>query len=419
MRYPAYIEKDFSFPQFYRVRLNPPSRALANPAGVLEKELVQALDQAGIKSGQTVAVGVGSRGINQISSLVSTICRCIRDRSAVPFIVPAMGSHGSATPQGQAMMLEKLGVTPDNCNAEIKPAMDAVEVATVCNDVPVFFSGQALAADHSICINRIKPHTKFKGDVESGLYKMMVVGMGKHQGALAYHNNALKYGFYNLLLNMGDAVIKNTNLRLGIGVVEDCYDQVMDIQVIAAGKIRETEPRLLKTAKENFPCLPYDELDVLAIRQIGKEISGSGMDPNVTGRTFDLMEDDFSGVLNAKRVVVMDLSAKTCGNAIGVGNADIITEKVFSEMDYEATLMNALTSMSLRKAFTPVRLPTRKKALQAAFQTIGPIAPDDVRAVIIQDTMHTTDFLISQALVEKTKQLPFVESIEKTDLVLD
>nr|WP_319493835.1 hypothetical protein [uncultured Desulfobacter sp.] len=419
MRYPAYIEKDFSFPQFYRVRLNPPSRAMPDPAGVLEKELVQALDQVGIKPGQTVAVGVGSRGINQISSLVSTICRSIRERSAVPFIVPAMGSHGSATPQGQAMMLEKLGVTPGTCNAEIRPEMDTVQVATVCNEVPVFFSGQALAADHSICINRIKPHTKFKGDVESGLYKMMVVGMGKHQGALAYHNNALKYGFYNLLLKMGDAVTKNTNLRLGIGVVEDRYDQVMDVQVIAADKIRETEPLLLKTAKENFPCLPYDKLDVLAVRQIGKEISGSGMDPNVTGRTFDLMEDDFSGVLNAKRVVVLDLSAKTCGNAIGLGNADIITEKVFTDMDYEATLMNALTSMSLRKAFTPVRLPTRKKALQAAFQTIGPIAPDDVKAVIIQDTMHTTDFLISQALVEKTQQLPWVECIEKTDLVLD
>nr|WP_321403800.1 hypothetical protein [uncultured Desulfobacter sp.] len=419
MRYPAYIEKDFSFPQFYRVRLNPPSRAMPDPAGVLEKELVQALDQVGIKPGQTVAVGVGSRGINQISSLVSTICRSIRERSAVPFIVPAMGSHGSATPQGQAMMLEKLGVTPGTCHAEIRPEMETVQVATVCNEVPVFFSGQALAADHSICINRIKPHTKFKGDVESGLYKMMVVGMGKHQGALAYHNNALKYGFYNLLLKMGDAVTKNTNLRLGIGVVEDRYDQVMDVQVIAADKIRETEPLLLKTAKENFPCLPYDELDVLAIRQIGKEISGSGMDPNVTGRTFDLMEDDFSGVLNAKRVVILDLSAKTCGNAIGLGNADIITEKVFADMDYEATLMNALTSMSLRKAFTPVRLPTRKKALQAAFQTIGPIAPDDVKAVIIQDTMHTTDFLISQALVEKTQQLPWVECIEKTDLVLD
>ena len=419
MRYPAYIEKDFSFPQFYRVRLNPPSQAMSDPAGVLEKELIPALDQVGIKPGQTVAVGVGSRGINQISSLVSTICRSIRDRSAVPFIVPAMGSHGSASPEGQAMMLENLGVTPDICNAEIKPDMDTVQVATVCNDVPVFFSGQALAADHSICINRIKPHTKFKGDVESGLYKMMVVGMGKHQGALAYHNNALKYGFYNLLLNMGDAVIKHTNLRLGIGVVEDRYDQVMDLQVIAADKIRETEPLLLKTAKENFPCLPYDQLDVLAIRQIGKEISGAGMDPNVTGRTFDLMEDDFSGVLNAKRVVILDLSAKTCGNAIGLGNADIITEKVFADMDYEATLMNALTSMSLRKAFTPVRLPTRRKALQAAFQTIGPIAPDEVTAVIIQDTMHTTDFLISQAMVEKTKQLPFVESIEKTDLVLD
>nr|WP_320016330.1 lactate racemase domain-containing protein [uncultured Desulfobacter sp.] len=405
MRYPAYLEKKFNFPGFYRVKLALPSMALSDPAKDLKIQLDQALDQSPIKPGQTVAVGVGSRGINAIAELVAQICRSIKDKGAYPVIVPAMGSHGSATPEGQEKTLAKLGVTSDVCQAAIAPEMDAVEVGSVFEAVPVYFSKKAMEADHSICINRIKPHTKFKGDVESGLYKMLVVGMGKHTGALTYHNFALKYGFHALLKAMGDKIIEQTNLCLGIGVVEDAYDQVMKIEVIPAAKISNREPDLLALAKSHFPSLPYKNLDLLVVRQIGKEISGSGMDPNVTGRTCDLMEDDFSQSLYAKRLVILDLSANTAGNAIGLGNADIITEKIFAGMDYQATIMNALTAMSLKKAAIPVRLPNEEKAIQAGFQTIGPVSSEKVRAVIIRDTMHTTDFLISEALARETEKL--------------
>lgn len=405
MRYPEYIERKFNFPGFYRVKLALPSMVLPDPAGDLKEQLAQALDQSAIEPGQTVAVGVGSRGINKIANLVAQICRSIRKKGAHPVIIPAMGSHGSATPEGQEKILAKLGVTSNICQATIASQMDAVKVGTVFDDVPVYFSKKAMEADHSICINRIKPHTKFKGDVESGLYKMLVVGMGKHTGALTYHNFALKYGFHRLLKAMGDTIIKQTNLCLGIGVLEDAYDQVMKIEVIPATQISTREPGLLALAKAYFPSLPYKELDLLVVRQIGKEISGSGMDPNVTGRTCDLMEDDFSQNLDAKRLVILDLSANTAGNAIGLGNADIITEKVFAGMDYQATIMNALTSMSLKKASIPVRLPSEEKAVQAGFQTIGPVPPEKVRAVIIRDTMHTTDFLVSEGLARETEKL--------------
>ncbi len=411
MRYPAYLEEKFNFPEFYRVRLAPPSMALSDPAGTLNAQLVLALDQAGVEPGQTVAIGVGSRGINRIPELVAQICRSIRAMGADPVIIPAMGSHGSATPEGQEKTLAKLGITSGVCDAPVEPDMAAVQVGTVFDNVPVYFSKKALQADHSICINRIKPHTKFKGSVESGLYKMLVVGMGKHTGALTYHNFALKHGFYKLLRVMGDTVIEKTNFRLGIGVVEDAYDQVMNIEVIPAAQIRAREPGLLAQAKSHFPSLPYKELDLLVVQQIGKEISGSGMDPNVTGRTCDLMEDDFSKSLDVKRVVILGLSPNTAGNAIGLGNADIITEKVFAGMDYQATLMNALTSMSLKKASIPIRLPSEEKAIQAGFLTIGPVAAEDVRAVIIKDTMHTTDFLVSAGLVAETEKLPHLKEI--------
>jgi len=406
MRYPAYLEKKFNFPGFYRVKLARPSMALPDPANHLKVQLARALDPSPIKPGQTVAVGVGSRGINTIAGLAAQICRTIKDKGARPVIIPAMGSHGRATPEGQEKTLAKLGVTRDACQAPIAPEMDVVQVGSVFDDVPVYFSQKAMEADHSICINRIKPHTKFKGDVESGLYKMLVVGMGKHTGALTYHNFALKYGFHTLLKAMGDTIIKQTNLCLGIGVVEDAYDQVMKIEVMPAAQISTREPDLLALAKSHFPGLPYKNLDLLVVRQIGKEISGSGMDPNVTGRTCDLMEDDFSQSLYAKRLVILALSPNTAGNAIGLGNADIITEAVFSGMDYPATIINALTAMSLKKAAIPVRLPSEEKAVQAGFQTIGPVPPEKVRAVIIRDTLHTTDFLVSGALARETGKLP-------------
>ena len=411
MRYPAYLEKKFNFPRFYRVKLALPSMALPDPAKDLAEQLSLSLDQSGIRPGQTVALGIGSRGINAIADLAAQICRSIKDKGACPVIIPAMGSHGSATPEGQEKTLAKLGITQETCKAQIASQMDALKVGSVFDDVPVYFSKKAMEADHSICINRIKPHTKFKGDVESGLYKMLVVGMGKHTGALTYHNFALKYGFHSLLKAMGDTIIEQTNLCLGIGVVEDAYDRVMKIEVMPAAQISNREPDLLALAKSNFPHLPYKELDLLAVRQIGKEISGSGMDPNVTGRTSDLMEDDFSQSLYAKRLVILDLSPNTAGNAIGLGNADIITEKVFAGMDYQATLMNALTSISLKKAAIPVRLPSEEKALQAGFQTIGPIAPEKVKAVIIRDTMHTTDFFISEGLKPLTEKLSCLQEI--------
>ncbi len=416
MRYPAYLEQRFTFPDFYHVRLTPPDNSLAHPVTTLENRLVPALDQMGLKPGQTVAVGVGSRGIAKIAGFTARICRCIREKGGRPFILPAMGSHGSAMARGQAAVLEKLGITQETCNARIVPEMDTVQIGQVFEEVPVYFSSKALEADHSICINRIKPHTKFKGPMESGLYKMMVVGMGKHDGALTYHNMALKHGFFDLLKAMGDKIVDQSNIRLGIGIVENAHDKPMDIKVIPAGDIHKEEPGLLSQAKANFPKLPFKEIDILIIRRIGKEISGSGMDPNVTGRTYDLMEDDFSQNLKAKRVSILDLSEKTAGNAIGLGNADIVTEKVFKKMDYQATLMNALTSMSLRKAFIPVRLPTEEKAIQAAFQTIGPMDTNQVRAVIVKDTMHTADFLASHVLLEDLQAISQARILEKTRL---
>jgi len=316
-------------------------------------------------------------------------------------------------------VLAALGVTESSVGVPIRSSLEVERVGSLHGEVPVYFSRDALEADHSICLNRIKVHTKFKAPVESGLCKMLCVGMGKHTGALAWHSWALKYGFYPLLRDMTQEIITRTNVRFGIGIVEDSHDRTAHIEAISAVDIPDREPILLEMAKNYFPKLPIRDLDVLVVRQVGKEISGSGMDPNVTGRVSDLMEDDFSESLKATRIAILGLSRPTAGNGIGIGLADFITEEVFRQLDYEKMLMNALTSISLRKAFIPVRMPDQRKAIQACFVTIGPVKAQDVRAIIIRDTMQVFEFWASAALLDELRAIPEVEILDRYRLEFD
>ena len=419
MRYPAYIESDFDFPAFWHVRMNTETQRVGDVAAAMADTVDRVLADSPIQAGDSVAVAVGSRGLSHLPLMVRTLCERLQAAGAEPFIVPAMGSHGGATAEGQAALLARLGVTEASCGAPVRSSMDAVPVAEVFDEVTVFLARDILEADHAVCLNRIKPHTKFKGDLESGLAKMLCVGMGKHAGALAYHRWALQYGFFSLLREMAQAVLDHSPFRFGVAVVENARDDTCLIEAVPAQELLDREPALLATAKAHFPRLPFQQLDVLAVETIGKEISGAGMDPNVTGRAFDLMESDFSGALRATRVAVLNLSAQTGGNAIGLGNADIITEKVFQAMDYEATLMNALTSLSLHKAFIPVRLPSDRKALQACFTTLGPKPAEAVRAAVVRDTRHVREFLATAPLGRELADRPDVEVLTRDGLVFD
>ena len=419
MRYPSYLEQNFTFPRFCRVRMHYPHLQIDDLEDAVRRASNEVLPGSGIRAGHRVAIGVGSRGIANLPLIIRALCRQLIQMGALPVIIPAMGSHGGATETGQAEVLKTLGVTAEFCGAPIRSSLAVKQVGMAFGKVPVWFSQDALKADHSIILNRIKPHTKFKADIESGLSKMLCVGMGKHRGALAYHKWALKYGFAALVKEMAQTIITNTNFRFGIGIVENAYDQTLKIEALPGQRIAAREPALLEMAKANFPRLPISETDVLIIGLIGKEISGAGMDPNVTGRAFDLKESDFSDVLQATRIAILNLSAKTQGNAIGLGNADFITEKLFQATDYEATLINALTSISLRKAFIPIRLPDDRKVIQACFTTLGPVPADTVRAVIIRDTLHLSEFWVSNALKPEISQTQGAKILENMYLQFD
>jgi hypothetical protein len=409
MGYPLFITNKISFPPFFHVQMQYPREHIQDIKGALDHSLDEVMSESGIGPGDRVAVAVGSRGISSIQTMVKEICAKLIHFGAHPIIIPAMGSHGGATNDGQIQVLHSLGIHESSCGVPICSSLEVDRIDTVFGDVPVYFSRDALQADHSICINRIKPHTKFKGILESGIFKMLCVGMGKHRGALTYHKWALKYGFYPLLRAMGGAVAEKSNFRFGIGVVENAYDNTLKIASISPHNMFQKEAALLETAKGHFPKLPVDRIHVLVIEYIGKEISGAGMDPNVTGRAFDLKESDFSTHLNATRLVILNLTENTGGNGIGLGNADIITEKVFQKLDYGQTLMNALTSLSLRKAFIPIRLPDDRKAIQAGFTTLGPVPPEEVRAIIIRDTKHVTEFWASSPLREEIENISGAE----------
>lgn len=419
MKFPAYLTDKIELPDFYRITQHKTEKGLRCISESVTISLDQILPSSNIKKGESVALLVGSRGISNLSEIVTAVCQKLKQIGALPVIVPAMGSHGGAVADGQRKVLETLGISEDVCGVPVRSSMDVVTAGSVLDNLPVWFSKDAAESDHTICINRIRPHTKFKGSVESGLYKMLCIGAGKHLGAEACHQAALRHGFSPVIKAAGDLILERMNVRFGIAVIEDAGGETMKIDTIPAGDLYLRESELLDIAKAEFPKLPVKKLDALIIQKIGKDVSGSGMDPNVTGRAYDLMEDDFSGNLDVTRVAILDLTEKTDGNGIGLGNADIITEKLFQKLDYEKTLTNALTSLSLRKAFIPVRLPDDRMAIRASLTTSG--LPDILaaRAVIIENTKKLDRFFASEALLDELAADPNLSIQEKVALSFD
>ncbi len=416
MRFPPFLEKKYHFPVFYKIHTEYQRPKIEHITDAVQKTLQQQFENFSIQAGETVGIGVGSRGIRNIAEIIRATCIEIKRKNAKPFIIPAMGSHGGATGQGQIDVLKTLGITEKSCECPVISTMDVNQIGTVFSEVPVYYSKDALELDHVLCVNRIKPHTKFKAAVESGVLKMLCIGLGKHEGALSYHKWALKYGFFPLLKEIASEVMRKTNFRFGIGVVENAYDETMHIEAMAKQDLISREEELLNTAKQNMPKLPVSQADVLIVQEMGKNFSGAGMDPNITGRAADLMEDDFSSIFKATRLAVLNLSKESKGNGLGVGNADIITEKLYKTVDYETTLMNIMTGISLKKAAIPIRMPNDEKAIQACFTTIGPIPPEEIRAIIIKNTLDIAECWISQALHEEVQKQSSITIIDKTNL---
>ncbi|NIM05083.1 MAG: DUF362 domain-containing protein [Armatimonadetes bacterium] len=378
----------------------------ASLADVDETVRVQ-LEKAGlarrIKPKMKIAITAGSRGIAGLPAVLKSITSFVKARGAKPFIVPAMGSHGGATAEGQVKVLNSIGVTEKSVGAPIRSSMKTVTIGQISPTVPVHMDAFAVKADGIIVVNRVKEHTDFSAQVESGLMKMMAVGLGKHEGACALHSPGIGR-MSETVVKASRLIFSKTKILCGVAVLEDAYQNVAHIEAFAPRRIEEGDRRLLRRAKRHAARLPFAEIDVLVVERIGKEISGTGMDPNVTGRY--AFEARRGKQTHCRTVVVLGLTRETKGNALGLGMADITTARVVEGMDVDSTYANVLTSGSFAFARVPVVLRNDQEAITAALVSGLDKSPEEVRLVRIRDTLHLDSLFVSEGLLAEAKANP-------------
>jgi len=346
-----------------------------------------------------VAVGVGSRGVGRISDVVAALVGFLKEAGAEPFVVPAMGSHGASTAEGQADVLRHLGVSEERVGCPIRATMEARKIGETPGGVSVYMDQNAFEADAVVVVNRIKPHTAFRGTVESGPTKMLAIGLGKQKGAYSIH--AAGWGrIHETIPEAARVAVQSGKVAFGLAVLENADEEPYRVAAVPAEKLEESEAPLLEEAKRKLMRLPFDDIDVLVIDQIGKNISGDGADPNVTGR---YPTSFASGGPNIERMVFLDLTPETGGNANGLGAADVVTERLVSKMDPPATYLNALTSTTPYPVKIPMTMPTDRMAIAAALAMTAGVSPQNARLVRIQNTLKLRQMWVSEALLEEAR----------------
>lgn len=346
------------------------------------------------KPGDSIAVAVGSRGINHIPLIISECVKFLKDLGLKPFIVPAMGSHGGNTPEGELSVLDRLGINESFVGVPILAAEDVVKVGILDIGMPILMDRRASEADHIVVINRVKPHTKFHGTIESGLTKMLTVGLGKGEGAALYHQAAVQHTF-GILQDAARHIMGSRSVLFGLAILEDGHKNVSLISAVRPENWFEAERVLLEKARFMMPCIPFDLIDILIVDEIGKEISGIGMDSNVTGRHRDIM-GDFYAAPHVKRIFVRDLSPESNGNGNGIGLADVTSQRLVDALDLEKTYANALTAISPEKAAIPMYFDTDRECIEACLNTIGMVEPETARIIHIKNTAALETLSISR-----------------------
>ncbi|RDZ51327.1 DUF362 domain-containing protein [Haloferax sp. Atlit-4N] len=378
------------------------------------KRVVDSLSFAEVQHGGEVALGVGSRGIANLAEIVTAVVEAVAAEGFEPFVFPAMGSHGGATGEGQREMLNELGITEDRIGCEIRSSMEVVEIGrTPDRDVPVVADANAVDADAIIPINRVKPHTDFDGEVESGLSKMLVIGMGKQRGAQIAHKWAVDWSFRRMIPEITEQLLDSLPIVGGIAIVEDQHDDTTLIEGVPPSGFLDRERELLEVAYDLMPKLPFEELDLVVFDRQGKEISGQGIDTNVIGRRPFSINEPAPEKPNIKRIYTRSLTKKTHGNAMGMGSADVVHENVAAELDAQTTLINALTASTIRGVKLPPVVETDRAGMVAALSTIGVVDLDTVRVVRAADTMHLHRVYASTALVEEARKRDDLRVVEE------
>jgi uncharacterized protein (DUF362 family) len=396
-------------PRMAKIRQTFPNATVGNISEVITQEFAKAEIRTKLRPGMRIAVAVGSRGVAEIQTIVTVVIRELQAKGAFPFIVPAMGSHGGATAEGQRGVLEELGITEESAGCPIISSMEVVEIGRLLNGLPVYFDKHAYEADGVVVICRVKPHTAFRGANESGMVKMITIGLGKQKGADSCHTYSFKHMAEHIVA-MARIALAEIPILFGVASVENAYDHPAKLVAVPAENIIEVDQELLKEAKANMPRLPVSQIDALIVDRIGKDISGDGMDPNITGR---YPTPYASGGPEISKIVVLDLTERTQGNANGMGAADFGTRKLAEKIDYIKTYANGITSREVCTNKLPVILDTDLEAIRATIKTCYARDLETARVVRIKDTLRLDELYISESLLEEVAKLPNVTVLEE------
>lgn len=402
--------KDIPVPKMLKVRQSFDDTKLDDVDGALNEALQKEEIRRTVKPGMEIAVAVGSRGVDQIVEVTRITITYLKELGSKPFIVPSMGSHGGATAEGQTAVLAHLGVTEESVGAEIRSSMEVVEIGKLENGLPVYVDKLASQADGIVVINRVKPHTAFRGTVESGIMKMIAIGLGKQRGAETCHQLGFEHMGKHIIL-MASMILEKMPVLFGVATVENAFDKVAHVEVLLPDEIETRETELQKMAKQLLPKINFEKIDVLVIDEIGKNISGDGMDPNITGR---YPTPYAHGGPEVNKMVVLDLTPETEGNANGVGTADFTTRRLVDKTDWDATYANGLTSTVVAPTKAATTLANDKLAIKAAIKTCNILDFTQVRMVRIKNTLEIGEIEVSEAYLEDVKAHQYMEQI--TDL---
>jgi len=354
--------------------------------------------------GRKIAITVGSRGIASLFEVTRATCEWLRKQGAVPFAFPAMGSHGGATAEGQREVLEGYGITRDSIGAQICSSMETVSLGSTSEGFGVFMDRNAFDADAILVMNRVKPHTDFSGAVESGLLKMMAIGMGKATGAREAHLWFRKYGFEPVIRSMSEKVLASGKILCGLALIENEVHQIADVRASLPGEIAAQEQAALTIARALVPRIPFRKIDLLIVDEIGKNISGASMDTKIIGRGLDPAQMPPEGP-QVRIIYARDLTPVSEGNATGVGLADVIHERLYRQIDHEKTAINLRTSLNLPVSRTPIHLTSDRDALDFAFGCLGSPAPNEQRTVWIRNTLSLARIGVSELLARESADL--------------
>lgn len=407
-----------AFPAFAPVRLCRDQFEIDDVAAATESAIddIPAFDRLPEKA--EVAITVGSRGIHDLTTMIRAIVDELDRRGLRPFIIPAMGSHGGATAEGQLETLASLGITEESMSCEVRSSMSVTNVGEDSAGDPVFASTDALEADATLLVNRVKLHTDYAGDIESGLCKMAVVGLGKRQGATSMHDAALDRGFETVIPDRAEVLFDETNIIGGIGLVENANDRAAHIEGIPVADIHEREPELLEQSAELFPDLPIDDLDLLIVDEMGKEISGTGMDTNVIGRVRFHGQHELDSP-SITRIYVRSLTPPSHGNALGVGLADFVHKDVIESVNLDDMYVNIASSGETVRANLPFIVPTDATVFHLAVSTTGVPNPQDQRIVWIKNTLELDRIWVSEPVLEELDGRDNIEIGEQRPLSFD